>query len=156
MAFRITGLSPEPFRHLFGLADDELQRLGVKRYVVDETPGYPDRIEMRDAEPGETVLLLNHVCQPADTPYRASHAIFVREGAARAYDAVDDVPAVMRTRLLSLRAYDAEGMMRDADVVDGANIEAVIARLFADPAVSYIHVHNAKRGCYSGRIDRVP
>ncbi|MFO1131472.1 MAG: DUF1203 domain-containing protein [Hyphomicrobiales bacterium] len=156
MAFRITGLSPEPFRHLFGLSDDELSRHGVKRYVVDATPGYPDRIEMRDAEPGETVLLLNHVCQPADTPYRASHAIFVREGAGEAYDAVDEVPAVMRTRLLSLRAFDAEGMMRDADVVEGRDIEAVIARFFADPAVSYIHVHNAKRGCYSGRIDRAP
>ncbi|MEJ1938605.1 DUF1203 domain-containing protein, partial [Nostoc sp. NIES-2111] len=80
MAFRITGLSPEPFRHLFGLSDDDLMRHGVKRYVVDTSPGYPDRIEMRDAAPGETVLLLNHVCQPADTPYRASHAIFVREG----------------------------------------------------------------------------
>ncbi len=156
MAFRITGLSPEPFRHLFGLSDDDLSRHGVKRYVVDATPGYPDRIEMRDAEPGETVLLLNHVSQPADTPYRASHAIFVREGAGEAYDAVDEVPAVMRTRLLSLRAFDAEGMMRDADVVEGRDIEAVIARFFADPAVSYIHVHNAKRGCYSGRIDRAP
>lgn len=156
MAFRITGLSPEPFRHLFGMAEDDLQRLGVRRYVVDKSPGYPDRIEMRDAEPGETVLLLNHVCQPADTPYRASHAIFVREGAARAYDAVDEVPPVLRTRLLSLRAFDTEGMMRDADVVEGAMIEGVIARMFADPAVAYIHVHNARPGCYAGRIDRAP
>lgn len=123
MAFRITGLSPEPFRHLFGLADDDLQRLGVKRYVVDTSPGYPDRIEMRDAEPGETVLLLNHVSQPADTPYRASHAIFVREGATQAYDAVDEVPPVMRRRLLSLRTFDAGGMMRDADVVEGTGID---------------------------------
>jgi hypothetical protein len=156
MSFRITGLSPEPFRHLFGLPDEELASLGVKRYCVDQKPGFPDRIEMRDAELGETVLLLNHVCQPADTPYRASHAIFVREGAARAYDAVGEVPGVMRTRLLSLRAFDVQGMMRDADVVEGTNIEAVIERLFADPAVSYIHVHNAKPGCYSGRIDRAP
>ena len=107
MAFRITGLSPEPFRRLFGLPDDELARLGVKRYVVDKPQAFPCRVEMRDAAPGETALLLNHVCQPADTPYRASHAIFVREGAAAAYDRVDDVPAVMRARLLSLQ--DADG-----------------------------------------------
>ena len=154
MAFRITGLSPEPFRHLFGLPDEELAKRGVRRVRVDANPGYPDRIEMRDAEPGETVLLLNHVCQPADTPYRASHAIFVREGAAQAYDAVDEIPAVMRNRLLSLRAFDAEGMMCDADVVEGQAIVPLIERLFADPAVSYIHVHNARPGCYSGRIDR--
>ena len=123
MAFRITGLSPEPFRRLFGLPDDELARQSVKRYVADRPQAFPCRIEMRDAAPGETVLLLNHVCQPADTPYRASHAIFVREGAAVAYDQIDDVPAVMRARLLSLRAFDADGMMLDADVVEGAAIE---------------------------------
>ena len=109
---------------------------------------------MRDAEVGERLLLLNHVCQPANTPYRASHAIFVREGAEITYDRVDQVPEVMRGRLLSLRAYDALGMMLDADVVEGGQIEGVIARLFESPLVAYIHVHNAKRGCYSGGIDR--
>ena len=154
MAFRITGLSPEPFRHLYGLSEQDLAAQGVKRYVANEKPGFPDRIEMRDAEPGETLLLLNHTCQPADTPYRATHAIFVREGAEETYDRVDEIPDVMRVRLLSLRAYDKEGMMLDADVVDGRQIEAVIERFFADPKVAYIHAHNAKRGCYSGRIDR--
>lgn len=154
MNFRITGLSPEPFQHLFGLPDDVLAQHGVKRYVVDKKPGFPDRIEMRDAEPGETMLLLNHTCQPADTPYRATHAIFVREGASNTYDAVGEVPGVMRVRLLSLRAYDAQHMMLDADVVEGVEVESVIERCFNNPAVSYIHVHNAKRGCYSGRIDR--
>lgn len=155
MTFRITGLSPEPFQHLYGLSDAELAKHGVTRYVADGKPGFPCRIEMRDVEPGETLLLLNHMCQPADTPYRATHAIFVREGATKTYAKVDEVPDVMRVRLLSLRAYDAEGMMLDADVVEGAQVEPVIERLFADPVVSYIHVHNAKRGCYSGRIDRV-
>lgn len=154
MSFRITGLSPEPFRPLFGLLDEELARRRVKRYVVDKKPGFPDRIEMRDAAIGETVLLLNHTCQPADTPYRATHAIFVREGAAKTYDAVDQVPEAMRGRLLSLRPYDADGMMIDADVVEGNQIEPVIERLFSNSDVSYIHAHNAKRGCYSGRIDR--
>ncbi len=154
MSFRITGLSAEPFRHLYGLSDQDLASHGVKTYMADTKPGFPDRIEMRDASPGESVLLLNHVCQPANTPYRAAHAIFVREGAEDAYDRVDEVPEVMRTRLLSLRAYDAEGMMLDAEVVDGKEIEAVITRLFTSPDSSYIHAHNAKRGCYSGRIDR--
>jgi hypothetical protein len=154
MAFRISGLSPEPFRHLYGLSDAELARYGAKRHVVDTPQAYPDRIEMRDAAPGETVLLINHVSQPADTPYRASHAIFVREGANEIYSRLDEVPDVMRFRLLSLRAFDKDGMMLDADVVEGKEIEAVIERFFADPDVDYIHAHNAKRGCYSGRIDR--
>lgn len=154
MAFRISGLSPEPFRHLYGLSDTELAKHGAKRYVVDKPTGYPDRIEMRDASPGETVLLINHVSQPADTPYRATHAIFVREGAEQTYTQVDEVPDVIRLRLMSLRAFDKAGMMLDADVVEGKDIEAVIERFFANPDIDYIHAHNAKRGCYAGRIDR--
>lgn len=154
MAYRITGLSAEPFQPLYGLSDAELALRGIIRYQVTATPGFPDRIEMRDAAVGETVLLLNHVCQPAPTPYRASHAIFVREGALTPYDRVDAVPQVMRSRLLSVRAYDTSGMMQDADVVEGGDLESLIGRFFSRADVDYLHVHNAKRGCYSGRIDR--
>jgi hypothetical protein len=81
---------------------------------------------MKDAEPGQSVLLLNHVCQPAKTPYRASHAILIREWATQAYDAVDQVPESMRIRLLSLRAFNVDGMMLDADVADGIVMESVV------------------------------
>ena len=154
MSFRIKGLSPTPFVPLYGLSEAELATRGVIRYPVDKNPGFPDRIEMRDASPGENVLLLNHVCQPADTPYRATHAIFVREGATRAFDEGDVVPEVLRQRLLSLRGYDAKGMMVDADVVDGAEVEGLIKRLLDNAEVSYIHAHNAKRGCYAAHIER--
>lgn len=154
MDFRITGLSPEPFAPLYGLPEDVLAARGVRRVRADASSAYPDRIEMRHARPGETLLLLNHVSQPAATPYRATHAIYVREGACETFDRVNEVPEVMRIRLLSLRAFEADGMIVDADVVDGAEIEPAIARLLADPRAAYLHVHNAKRGCYSGRIDR--
>jgi hypothetical protein len=154
MSFRITGLDPAPFRRLYGLKNEELARLGVQRFTAGAKPGFPDRIEMRDAEPGETVLLLNYVHQPADTPYKASHAIFVREGAERAYNGVDETPECLRVRMLSLRAFDATGAMIDADLADGRDLEAAIERLFADPAAVYIHAHYAKRGCYAARIDR--
>lgn len=154
MNFRISGLTPEPFQRFFGLPDGELQAHGIHRYIVDEKPGFPDRIELLDAEIGQTVLLLNHVCQDAMTPYRASHAIFVREGASNTYDAVNQVPESMRLRLLSLRGYSAGGMMLEADVVEGTAIETVIKQIFDNQEVSYIHVHNARRGCYAGRVDR--
>ena len=154
MNFRVVGLSPEPFRHLYGLSEQDLAAHGVIRYVADESPGYPDRIEMREAKVGETLLLLNHVCQPAETPYRATHAIFVREGAEETYERINEVPEVMRLRLLSLRGYDAAGMMLDADIIEGKEIEGLIERLLGNPQVDYIHVHNARRGCYSGRIER--
>jgi hypothetical protein len=154
MTFRVTGLSPEPFRHLFGLSDEALARHGVRRYTADSAFGFPDRVEISDAAPGETLLLVNYVHQPADTPYRASHAIFVRERATAPTDLVGDIPPAMRARPLSLRAFDGAGMMVDGDLVDGRDAEGLIERLLADPSVAYIHAHYARRGCYAGRIER--
>jgi hypothetical protein len=99
------------------------------------------------------VLLLNYLHQPADTPFKASHAIFVREWAETQYRAVDDIPHVLRIRPISLRAFDASGDMVDADLIEG-DLEPTIARLFGNPEAAYIHAHYAKRGCYAARIDR--
>jgi hypothetical protein len=154
MGFRIKGLPAAPFQHLFGLSDDELAHHGAKRYVANQRPGFPDRIELRDAMPGESVLLVNHVHQAAATPYHASHAIFVLEHAGDAYDRVGEIPEVLRPRTLSLRAFDATGMMVDADLVDGRQVEALIERLLDNPAVDCVHAHYAKQGCFACRIER--
>jgi Protein of unknown function (DUF1203) len=154
MSFQITGLDAAPFRRFYGLSDEALQSLGVKRLIADTSPGFPDRVELRDVEQGEALLLLNYLHQPADTPYRASHAIFVREWAETQYRAVDEIPEVLRIRPISLRAFDASGDMVDADLISGDDLEPTIERLFAEPGAAYIHAHYAKRGCYAARIDR--
>lgn len=154
MSFCISGLPAEEFCHLYGLSDDELARHGARRVVADAKPGFPDRVELCDAEPGQTLLLLNYVHQPADNPYRASHAIFVREGAGTRFDANDVVPECLRARMISIRAFDSQHMMLDADVVDGHEIEMAIQRLFENPDIAYLHAHYAKRGCYAARVDR--
>ena len=154
MNFRISGLSAQPFLHLYGLADEALRARGVERWVADAGQSLPDRIEMRDAGPGEKLLLLNYLHQPADNPYRSSHAIFVLEGATAAYSAVDAVPQVLRVRPLSLRAFDRDHRMVDADIVAGADLEGLVWRLLERPSVAYIHAHYARRGCYAARIDR--
>ena len=152
MNFAVAGLSPEPFVPLYGLPDADLAACRAKRVIVNG-PGFPERIEMRDAEPGETLLLVNYEHQGADTPYRSSHAIYIREGAAKAWSGVA-LPEVMRRRLLSLRGFSADGMMVEADVVEGSVAEPVIHRIFGNADVSYIHAHYARPGCYAARIDR--
>jgi hypothetical protein len=152
MNFTVHGLSPEPFLPLYGLSDNELAAHRARRVVVNGS-GFPERIEMRDAQPGETLLLVNFEHQSADTPYRSSHAIYVREGATEAWSG-GHLPEVMRKRLLSLRGFSAGGSMIDADVVEGSDAEPVIERLLGDPAIAYIHAHYAKPGCYAARIDR--
>ena len=154
MDFRVSGLDRAEFVSLFGLSDEELRERGAVRRVADSKPGFPCRVSLQDAEPGETLLLLNYEHLPVASPYRASHAIYVRESAQTAKPAVNEVPDVLRTRLLSLRAYDRAGMMIEADVAPGKDIEPVIERMLSHPDVEFIHAHNAKPGCFAARIDR--
>ena len=154
MSFRVRGLDPEPFRHLYGLSEAALAELGVVRRIADAQPGYPDRIEVRDAAPGESLLLVNHTHQPANSPYRASHAIFVREGAETPIDLVDDLPQALLVRPISLRGFDEAGMLLDADLAEGAGLRPAIERLLGDPDVAYLHAHYARPGCYAALIER--
>jgi hypothetical protein len=152
--FQISPLPSRQFSHLFGKTDEELAALGVVAMTADAKPGFPCRVSLRDAEPGERVLLFNHEHQPADTPYRSTHAVFVIEGAKEAALPADEVPDVMQARTLSVRAFTADHMMTDADLVEGKNAASLFERLLADPEVAYLHAHYAKRGCYAARIDR--
>ncbi|MGO8856799.1 MAG: DUF1203 domain-containing protein [Steroidobacteraceae bacterium] len=154
MDFRIQGLSPEPFLSLYGLSDEELATRSAKRYIANAKSGFPDRIEMRDAEPGELLILVNYVHQPAATPYRASHAVFVLEGAEKTYDTVNEIPEVLRRRLISIRAFDLNHWMVEGDVCDGRELDTAIQRLLAKSEVGYLHAHYAKPGCYAARIER--
>ena len=115
----------------------------------------PCRISLRAARPGEVSILLHWEHHPAlGSPYRASGPIFVRQGATETASFVNSLPEQQRVRLLSVRAYDAEGMMVDAEVAPGAELEALVGRFFGRPEVAYLHAHNARRGCYSCRVDR--
>ena len=155
MGFRISGLPIERFGHLLALDDDDaLARAGAVRLTVDAEHAFPCRVTLQDAVPGEQVLLLNFEHQPADSPYRASGPIFVRRAAMRTHLAVDEVPDQQRRRLLSVRAYDARDWIVAAEVTPGTELESLIERLFADPRVTYLHLHNARPGCYAARVDR--
>jgi hypothetical protein len=144
----------DEFAQLFALDDAELEARGGKRYLADRIPGFPCRVSLEDAAPGESLVLIPFTHQPADSPYRASGPIFVREGARQASPCLGEVPGLLRLRLLSVRAYDSNSLMVDADVVDGKALEPAIERLFSDPRIAYLHVHFARPGCYACRVDR--
>ena len=154
MDYQISSLNSGDFSHLFDLDEDALRKQNVERMTVTEKPGFPCRATLEDAEIGESVLLLNYEHQPASSPYRSSHAIFVRESASGSARFDNEVPQQLLIRNLSVRSFDAAGMMVDADTCSGEDLEAMIQRFFADAAADYIHVHTAARGCYLARVDR--
>jgi len=154
MTYRIKGLEPAPFAPLFELDDAELEARGVTRMTVDSNPNFPCRVTLRDADVGDEVLLVNHVSHDGNNPYRATHAIFVSRSANEPGDYVDEIPPALDRRILSLRAFDAKGMMIDAALVQPGEADTAVRKLFANPSATHIDAHNATRGCFAARIDR--
>jgi hypothetical protein len=154
MSFQLIALPFEPFAPLFSLSDDELAERDMRRVVATEKPGYPCRVSLADAEVGEELLLLPFTHQPARSPYRESGPIFVRKLARRHAPAACEVPDYVRLRLMSVRAYDTSHQMIDAAVCEGVSVAQTILKMFENVDVAYIHLHNAKRGCFSCRVDR--
>lgn len=153
MSFRVSGLDPNQFAPLFSVAEAELAARGIHRERVAAKPGAPCRITLDDAETDEVVLLLNYEHQPANSPYRQQGPIFVREHGDQ-FVGFDLIPPALARRPLSLRGFDAAGMMVEAELADGAGAAALIERVFANPHVAYIHAHYARRGCYAALFER--
>ncbi len=148
-SFQLIALPHQQFETLFIKSDTELRAIGVRRVVIDESPGFPCRISLADAAVGETVLLLPFTHHDVSSPYRASGPIFIRKDARTAEPGVDEIPMMFRHRLHSIRGYDAAATLTAAAVSKGSELEESIGRLIADVNVSYLHIHNAGPGCYN-------
>jgi hypothetical protein len=139
---------------LFSLDDHELAELHARRVIATEKPGFPCRVSLADAEIGEELLLLPFAHQPARSPYKASGPIFVRKAGRQRTLAAGVIPDYVRLRLMSVRAYDAGDLMIDAAVCEGKDVGSAILGMFDNSQAAYIHLHNAKRGCFSCRVNR--
>jgi hypothetical protein len=98
---------------------------------------------------------MNYVHQPARTPFHSSHAIYVSEAATQTWDREDQIPPALSRRVVSLRAFDRQHRMLDADIEEGSALAGLIERMLRSDSVAYLHAHFAKRGCYAARVDRV-
>lgn len=152
--FVVEAIEYREFESLFGLNNLELAKIGAKRMVVDENPGYPCRVSLQDAEIGEEIILLTYKHHDVISPYRASGPIFVRKNALTARLKPNELPKMFYHRNLSLRAYDSNGMMVDAKNVLGNKAEEVIRSICGNALVEYVHVHNSEPGCFNCTIKR--
>jgi hypothetical protein len=154
MTFHIRGLDAGAFAPLFQLNEPDLKAIGAQRVYADEADAYPCRVSLTWVAEGEELLLLNHAHLTTPTsPYRATGPIFVSRSAETGrYQ--DELPPMLRNRLLSLRAYDANAFIVDAEVGEGGEVLSLIERFFANPEVVHIDAHFARRGCFAARINR--
>jgi hypothetical protein len=152
--WHLSGIDHRPFEQLFALSDQQLAEIGAVRRIATESPGFPCRISLEDAQVGEELLLLPYQHHPSASPYRATGPIFVRRGSQRRVLGAGELPAYVSSRLISVRAYDAAAFMVDASVCEGTAVAAELDRVFSNAEVVYVHLHNARQGCFSCQVSR--
>jgi hypothetical protein len=148
VSYFIEGLDPAAFAPLFALDDAALKARGILQMHV-ASHGFPCRVSLENAPLDDRVLLLNFVHHAVDTPFRSSHAIYVAESSREQRRYQNSIPPALAQRLLSLRAFDRQGMMLDAVVVEGSGCETAIEELLAMESATYLHIHYAKQGCFA-------
>jgi len=143
--FRVSGIDPAEA--------DRLRAAGGIAYVADEKPGFPCRQCLRDAEIGDELILVSYDPFDQSSPYRSASPIFLHRTPCTAFDA-DDLPQQLTCRNLSVRGFDGAAMMQDGVVIDGRDLLTTIDDLLTNPAIEYLHVHNAGRGCWAAKVRR--
>ncbi len=122
------------------------QRADFARMIADG--GEPLRCCLRDARPGEDLLLFNYEPPVPPSPYRERGAIFAHTVACDGV-ASTGYPADWRDRPQVLRAYDSRGWIHpNTRVHDGSDPEGALAAVFADPDVVQVHSRNVAYGCF--------
>lgn len=154
MSFVISGLAIDQFKPLFGQSDDVLKAKGILRKTADTKSGFPCRITLEDATPGETLLLLNYEHHQTASPYRSSYAIYVNENAEQTRTLHDVLPGALKGRPIALRQFNRDGTLVGASLDTTGNPSAAINNALDDPQTAYIHLHNAMHGCFAAAAYR--
>jgi hypothetical protein len=117
--------------------------------AVTATGGEPVRCCLRDARPGERLVLANYEPLLPPSPYRERGAVYVHADACAGPERPDSYPADWIGRPQVLRAYDERGWIHPATTThDGRDPEAALAAVLAEPGVVQVHSRNIAYGCY--------
>ena len=153
-AFQIVPLPPSLAQSVREARSDGHGNTALGLTAADAKPGYPCRVCLEDAEVGESVLLFSHSPFAGPRPYRSVGPVFIHARGCAPYSRPSELPRQLRQRPLSLRAFDAEDRMVDAELVAGEEAEAAIGRLFSHGRTRYIHAHFARPGCFAALVER--
>lgn len=123
---------------------------------VSTGSGGPCRHCLRNAAAGEAVLLGSYRLAAPTGIYWTPSPIFLHADGCSAYDGTDEIAEIVRTSLVSVRAYDADQMVLYdlGHVAEGKAADAPLARALADPRTSFVNIHTAKPGCLLCRVER--
>ena len=131
-------------------------RSNAVRRMPAGAAGAPCRHCLRLADAGEPVLLGSYDLPGPRGIYWTPSPIFLHAGPCRRFEAADTVAPIIRSRLVSVRAYDADEMcLYDlGQVVEGWEVDAPLSRALDDPRTRFVNVHTARPGCLLCRVER--
>lgn len=153
MTFHVEALSPERL--------ETIRRSGIDDGGNHVPPprsaegGEPVRCCLRVAKLGELLLLVAYHPFGKPGPYAETGPVFIHAEKCDGYGWPDRYPDEFRGRQQVFRCYDSGGNILGGHLAEPTDeVEAVIADLFADEAVEYIHTRNVIFGCYMLEIRR--
>jgi hypothetical protein len=154
VTYRVLPFPPEVASHARATRSDSFGHAGLRPIRVDESPGYPCRVCLREAAVGDEVFLIAHRASPVEHPHSVVGPVYVHAHACVPWAAAGSLPPIVSTRSMALRAYDAAGDLVACDLAEGPQLDAAIARLFEDSRAAAVHLHFARAGCFACRLER--
>ena len=149
--FQIRPLSPEIAT---AARNTRIDQFGNSLPVVRDGKPHQCRVCLTMSQPDEGVILLAHRPFESNQPYAETGPIFVHERPCQPYNDNSGYPPEFPRSAVVLRAYSSDDRILDAQAVGERGVETVIAELFANPAIAYLHARNLGYGCFMFRIDR--
>jgi Protein of unknown function (DUF1203) len=127
----------------------------IRRTVAPNTLA-PCRHCLRDALSGEEVLLGSYNLPGPTGVYWTPSPIWLHVKPCERYAAENHIAEIVRPRLVSVRAYDAEQMcLYDlGHAGDGESVDTALTTALDDPRTSFVNIHTAKPGCLLCRVER--
>lgn len=117
----------------------------------------PCRQCLRYADPGQTMLLGSYDLPRPSGVYWTPSPIFLHADDCAPFEAMNEIPEIVRGSLVSVRAYDRDDLClyELGQVSEGADVDAPLARALGDPRTAFLNIHTAKPGCLLCRVERV-
>lgn len=111
-------------------------------------------LRLREARTGERLALIAYRPDGTAGAGREIGPVFVHADPCDGYREPYAYPEGFRPGKQVFRSHGHDGRIHDAVLVCGADAEAAIEKIFADPEIATVHSRNVLHGCYMFAIHR--
>jgi hypothetical protein len=157
MQFKFLSIPQEYIVRIRNTREDDFGH-DVEESIAGEAGYGPCRCCLKRFKTGEKRLLFSYAPVGGDNPYNEVGPVYIH-GDCAPYDKNEVFPEEIKNGQTSihliLRCYNSQRRMVLASFVkDNAEAENIIASLFTDPQIEFIHIRNATYQCFIAEVRR--